>query len=69
MIAHRLLDETTITALHAAGLTVVAWTVNDPERAAELVAWGVDGLTTDSAAIAETQGGGERSDLACPRSA
>jgi glycerophosphoryl diester phosphodiesterase len=28
------------------GLAVVAWTVDDPERAAELASWGVDGITT-----------------------
>ena len=27
-------------------LLVVAWTVDDIDRAAELVGWGVDGLTT-----------------------
>lgn len=57
MVSHRLLDQETIAALHAAGLTVVAWTVNDPERAAELAAWGVDGLTTDSASIAGRHAG------------
>ncbi|MEW5742074.1 MAG: esterase-like activity of phytase family protein [Myxococcota bacterium] len=33
--------------LHAAGFRVIPWTVNEPERMEELVAWGVDGLITD----------------------
>ncbi|MFO0291718.1 MAG: glycerophosphodiester phosphodiesterase family protein [Rhodospirillales bacterium] len=32
---------------HAAGLPVLAWTVNDPARAVELRGWGVDSLITD----------------------
>jgi glycerophosphoryl diester phosphodiesterase len=32
---------------HAAGLRVNVWTVNDPARAAELAAFGVDGICTD----------------------
>lgn len=43
---HTLLSEQTVAALHARGLLVVAWTVDDIERARELVAWGVDGITT-----------------------
>lgn len=34
-------------AAHDAGLAVLAWTVNDPRRAAELVDQGVDGVCTD----------------------
>lgn len=33
---------------HAAGLLVDAWTVNDPETATRLAAWGVDFVTTDA---------------------
>jgi glycerophosphoryl diester phosphodiesterase len=33
--------------LHRHGFRVVPWTVNEPERMRELVAWGVDGLITD----------------------
>ncbi|HZE16351.1 MAG TPA: glycerophosphodiester phosphodiesterase family protein, partial [Mycobacterium sp.] len=33
--------------LHEAGLTLRAWTVNDPARAAQLVAWGVESVFTD----------------------
>jgi glycerophosphoryl diester phosphodiesterase len=36
-----------ISAAHAAGLTVGAWTVNDEATMAELVAFGVDALITD----------------------
>lgn len=32
---------------HAAGVAVIPWTVNDPERAADLVRQGVDGVCTD----------------------
>lgn len=32
---------------HALGVRVVPWTVNEPSRMADLVAWGVDGLITD----------------------
>jgi len=33
--------------LHRAGFRVVPWTVNEPDRMRELVAFGVDGLITD----------------------
>ena len=32
---------------HAAGLPVIPWTINDPERVRELLAAGVDGVCTD----------------------
>lgn len=35
-----------VESLHERALRVVAWTVDDLERAAELAAWGVDGITT-----------------------
>ena len=43
---HTLLNERVIRRLHDRGLLVVAWTVDDLDRARQLVAWGVDGLTT-----------------------
>lgn len=43
---HRLLGRDAIGQLHQRGLLVVAYTVDDSERAAELASWGVDGLTT-----------------------
>jgi glycerophosphoryl diester phosphodiesterase len=36
-----------VAAARAAGLLVKPWTVNRPEDAARLVAWGVDGICTD----------------------
>jgi glycerophosphoryl diester phosphodiesterase len=36
-----------VDAAHEAGLAIYPWTVNDPERIAELAAWGVDGIITD----------------------
>jgi glycerophosphoryl diester phosphodiesterase len=43
---HSLLTRGLVQRLHDRGLRVVAWTVDDVERATELVDWGVDGLTT-----------------------
>lgn len=43
---HRLLDRALIARLHEAGLSVVAWTVDDLDRASELARMGVDGITT-----------------------
>jgi len=34
-----------------AGLKALVWTVNEPERARELVAWGVDSIITDAPAL------------------
>lgn len=44
---HRALTAEDLAAAHDAGLLVVPWTVNEPERMAELLALGVDGLITD----------------------
>jgi len=44
---HVLLDAAMIAALHAQGLQVNTWTVNDPARAVALAAAGVDGIITD----------------------
>src|SRR5262249_35118740 len=41
------LDELQVRQLHAAGIPVVPWTVNDPADWERLLAWGVDGITTD----------------------
>jgi len=41
-----LLSEPIVEELKARGLRVVAWTVDDLSRAAELASWGVDGITT-----------------------
>src|SRR5262249_45303649 len=44
---YRFLDEGLVERAHADGVRVVPWTVNDPAHALRLLAWGVDGLTTD----------------------
>lgn len=49
---HSLLDEKVIGAAHAAGLRVAAWTVNEPARARELAAMGLDMLITDAIDLA-----------------
>jgi glycerophosphoryl diester phosphodiesterase len=43
---HTLLDAATVARIRERGLAVVAWTVDDVERAAALAAYGVDGITT-----------------------
>lgn len=43
---HSLLSAPIVRRLRDRGLLVVAWTVDDPERARELVEWGVHGITT-----------------------
>lgn len=45
---HHLVTRERVAELHGAGVPLVTWTVNDPTRAAELLAWGVDGVTTDA---------------------
>ena len=40
-------DEDLIRCLHHHGLRVLAWTVNRPEDWERLLAWDVDGITTD----------------------
>ncbi|WP_373377964.1 glycerophosphodiester phosphodiesterase [Cupriavidus nantongensis] len=45
---HRELDAGVIATAHAAGLRVLAYTVNDPARAAQLLEWGLDGVITDA---------------------
>lgn len=46
--AHALLaDKAQVDDLHAAGFTVIPWTVNDVARMRQLVGFGVDGLITD----------------------
>ena len=46
----RVLTEARVQELKRRNLTVVAWTVDEPARATELVSWGVDGLTTNNLA-------------------
>lgn len=42
------LDEPAVARAHAAGLRVLAYTVDDPQRVAALESWGLDGLITDA---------------------
>ena len=44
---HTLLDRRTVRDFHDAGLAVAAWTVDDGDRARDLVRWGVDAITTN----------------------
>ena len=46
-IIHTALTEERIQAMHAAGLIVNCWTVDDPARGEELAAWGVDQITSN----------------------
>lgn len=45
-----LIDEQLVRDVHAAGARLIAWTVNDVDRALQLAHWGVDGLCTDAPA-------------------
>jgi glycerophosphoryl diester phosphodiesterase len=45
--SHRHLDEALVERIKSAGLFILAYTVNDLERARELVSWGVDTVCTD----------------------
>jgi glycerophosphoryl diester phosphodiesterase len=44
---HVLVDESLMAGARRAGLPVAPWTVNDPERAAQLIDLGVAGIVTD----------------------
>jgi glycerophosphoryl diester phosphodiesterase len=44
---HGLLSSDLLGALHARGLRVLAWTVDSPARAVELLRWGVDGIISN----------------------
>lgn len=44
---HTLLNEALVRAFHERGYLVVAWTVDDGDRAMDLARWGVDGITTN----------------------
>ncbi|HET7738004.1 MAG TPA: glycerophosphodiester phosphodiesterase [Tepidiformaceae bacterium] len=47
---HTLLTRRHVQRLHDRGLAVIAWTVDDEDRARELLEWGVDGITTHNVA-------------------
>ncbi|MHA6312988.1 glycerophosphodiester phosphodiesterase [Pantoea sp. USHLN298] len=44
---HKVLTEARVAELKAAGLKILAYTVNSPERVRELLKWGVDAICTD----------------------
>ena len=44
---YRALTKAMLDEAHAAGLRVVAWTVNEPRDIARLIDWGVDGIISD----------------------
>ena len=44
---HKTLDEHLVAEIKDSGLRILAYTVNDPERARELAKWGVDAICTD----------------------
>ena len=46
-IHHASLTEERVKAMHAAGLTINCWTVDDPARGEELASWGVDQITSN----------------------
>ena len=48
---HTLLTTQRVAEVHAAGFHVMAYTVNDPKRALQLLDWGVDALFTDELEI------------------
>lgn len=50
---HRPLDAAAVGAIRAAGFKSLVYTVNDPERAATLIAWGVDAVITDEPALVD----------------
>jgi glycerophosphoryl diester phosphodiesterase len=50
---HNVLGERVIAQAHAEGLRVLAYTVNDPDRADELAGWGLDCLITDAVDVIE----------------
>lgn len=50
-VRHRLLTPETLAALRERVPRVMTWTVNDPGRAAALIGYGVDGITTDSVEV------------------
>jgi glycerophosphoryl diester phosphodiesterase len=45
---HALMDAALLARIHTAGMRALVYTVNDAERAQQLLAWGIDGLVTDA---------------------
>jgi len=57
MLQHRLVTESSVDRAHAAGLTVLAWTVDEPVDLERVVAAGVDGVITNDPRIFGTSPG------------
>lgn len=53
---HPLLDEAAIATLHHHHLAALAYTVNAPQRAQQLLAWGLDALITDAVDVLGGEG-------------
>ena len=51
MLQHRLVTESSVERAHAAGLSVLAWTVDEPPDFTRVVAAGVDGVITNDPRI------------------
>jgi glycerophosphoryl diester phosphodiesterase len=51
MLQHRLVTESSVARAHAAGLPVLAWTVDEPADLERVVAAGVDGVITNDPRI------------------
>jgi glycerophosphoryl diester phosphodiesterase len=51
MLQHRLVTEASVSRAHAAGLPVLAWTVDEPAELERVVAAGVDGVITNDPRI------------------
>ncbi len=45
---HELMNAALVARIHAAGMRAMVYTVNEPDRAQQLLAWGTDGLVTDA---------------------
>jgi glycerophosphoryl diester phosphodiesterase len=45
---HKLMDAALAARVHAAGMRAMVYTVNEPERASQLLACGINGLVTDA---------------------
>jgi glycerophosphoryl diester phosphodiesterase len=53
-----MIDEPLVSGAHARGVTVYAWTVDDPARMRTLMNWGVDGICTNRPDLARRVVGG-----------
>jgi glycerophosphoryl diester phosphodiesterase len=51
MLQHRLVTEAAVERAHAAGLPVLAWTVDEPADFTRVLAAGVDGVITNDPRI------------------